>query len=694
MMKTMRDIFLTGVLVAMLATCDMLQEPEAEKAVGEGKVLVSVQVDQGYSGAERSVFPQVGNNIVYALWGAPVESEEAETALIPSFTMQDNPSPSVELTAGFWNFTVKGYKAEDLVLQGELKNQTISLGSHSLSFSVEPLLESTGSISITITLPVDSGITTVLVFKDGDELESLTLSPTDVQVTYSEADVVAGDYYYTFRLNNNAGNTLVVVSQIVQVRARLSSEKTIVLTKLNTPPVALSAAPLVESRDGQLRVSWEPVEMAGDYEVYWSDDSTPPDAPDAPAKTVSNMTSTTISDLTNGTMYYVWVKVQNAAGSSDFSPMASGTPMPPPFAPAQPTVTIGNSQLMVSWNTVSWADAYEVYYSTSTSNGAPGISSENVVIDGVSAVISGLINGTTYYVWVKAKNAVGTSGFSPSASGTPLAVPNPTVTIGDGQLTLTWPAVLGAESYKVYYSETETEPSPETTTPSNVTITGSSALITGLTNGGTYYMWVQAQNAGGLSPLSEGVSGIPLAPPAHVVAVSLSPNSIQVSWDDAGEGISYKVYRLDSSGGLYTLISTRETLSYTDSGLSPGTLYYYKVSSLKDSNESAQSAAVSAKTQSQAFITVTVSDQNDVDMTAQSVTLSRGQDGTFQVSSGSYETYQWYLDGAAIAEAKSSSYTLHTTSMTLGMHELSVLVSTAAGVKLSGNCYVTVIQQE
>jgi hypothetical protein len=149
----MRYVVLTAVLVGVLSTCNMPQEPEADKPAGEGKVRVSIQVDQGYPEAERSVFPQVALNDIdhYALWGAPVGSAAAE--LIPSFTTQGN--PSVELTEGVWDFTVKGYKADGaLILQGELRNQTISLTSHALSFSVAPLRE--GSISVTITLLVGS----------------------------------------------------------------------------------------------------------------------------------------------------------------------------------------------------------------------------------------------------------------------------------------------------------------------------------------------------------------------------------------------------------------------------------------------------------------------------------------------------------------------------------------------------------
>ncbi len=50
---------------------------------------------------------------------------------------------------------------------------------------------------------------------------------------------------------------------------------------------------------------------------------------------------------------------------------------------------------------------------------------------GTSSVIASLTGGTTYCVWIKAKNCAGTSGFSPSASGAPtIAVTdNPAMTL-------------------------------------------------------------------------------------------------------------------------------------------------------------------------------------------------------------------------------------------------------------------------
>jgi hypothetical protein len=88
-----------------------------------------------------------------------------------------------------------------------------------------------------------------------------------------------------------------------------------------------------------------------------------------------------------------------------------------PSAPAAPTVTTGNRQLTVNWTSVAGATAYEVWYGTIDNTGSAQKFGDDET--GVTKTITNLTNDARYYVWVKAKNGVGTSGFSPSANGYP-----------------------------------------------------------------------------------------------------------------------------------------------------------------------------------------------------------------------------------------------------------------------------------
>ena len=90
-----------------------------------------------------------------------------------------------------------------------------------------------------------------------------------------------------------------------------------------------------------------------------------------------------------------------------------------PNAPRVPSLVMRSNQISVIWQLVSGATGYEVWYHTANDpNAATLFSGDNNTSD-TTCVITGLTNGTIYYIWVKAKNNNGTSGFSPVASGQP-----------------------------------------------------------------------------------------------------------------------------------------------------------------------------------------------------------------------------------------------------------------------------------
>lgn len=97
------------------------------------------------------------------------------------------------------------------------------------------------------------------------------------------------------------------------------------------------------------------------------------------------------------------------------------------------------------------------------------------------------------------------------------------------------------------------------------------------------------------------------APSVPVIAsvVALSTTSLRSTWNtstDSGTGIGgYSLYRSTSLAGPYVLIQTfsAASLTWDDTGLSPGTQYFYKVAAFDRAtpvNVSAQSSAVSGTT--------------------------------------------------------------------------------------------------
>ncbi|MDR2111241.1 MAG: SUMF1/EgtB/PvdO family nonheme iron enzyme [Spirochaetaceae bacterium] len=88
------------------------------------------------------------------------------------------------------------------------------------------------------------------------------------------------------------------------------------------PPAAPGTLTVV-SGDEELLVSWEPVDGAEEYAVYFA--PLPGGPPETTDLIVAEPTAA-VEGLENGTAHQVWVRAQNAAGQSDFSPPGQGTP--------------------------------------------------------------------------------------------------------------------------------------------------------------------------------------------------------------------------------------------------------------------------------------------------------------------------------------------------------------------------------
>ncbi|MCM3174284.1 glycoside hydrolase family 6 protein [Paenibacillus sp. MER 99-2] len=180
-----------------------------------------------------------------------------------------------------------------------------------------------------------------------------------------------------------------------------------------------------------------------------------------------------------------------------------------PAAPTALTASAGNAQVSLAWTASAGATSYSVKRALSPSGPFTTIAAN---VSGTSFNNTGLINGTTYYYVVTAKNAVGESVNSTTATATPVAgVTTPaaptalTATAGNAQVNLTWTASAGATSYNV--KRATSAAGPFTTIAANVS--GTSFTNTGLTNGTTYHYVVTAVNTAGESVNSAAASATP-----------------------------------------------------------------------------------------------------------------------------------------------------------------------------------------
>jgi len=325
------------------------------------------------------------------------------------------------------------------------------------------------------------------------------------------------------------------------------------------------AAPTVNIDNGQITLNWTAVEGALVYEIWMGTSSNSVFAEkNGDDVAESELLSKTISGLSNGTVYYIWLKAKNNVGTSGFSPAASGTPIGNIGA-----ISVshgGDGELILSWAVVAGADQYEVYYNTSASIPA---SAAQTVSTG-TATVGGLINGTTYFVWVKPKNANGTSGISASANATLMGIVGTvTVVSSNGQLDLSWPITTGANQYDVYHSTSSTMPVNSSYTVSTTTVT-----ISGLSNGTEYYVWVKPKNATGSGYASTVKTGTPIGDMGAVTVSPAGGGELALSWAAVAGADQYEVYYNTSASIPASAAQTTSTVTATVSGLTNSTTYY------------------------------------------------------------------------------------------------------------------------
>ena len=364
--------------------------------------------------------------------------------------------------------------------------------------------------------------------------------------------------------------------------------------------VAAPAAPTglaATAGNAQVSLTWNASTGATSYNVYRGT-AAGGESATAIATGVTG-TSYTNTGLTNGTAYYFTVKAVNAGGTSGASNEANATPTAAPAAPTGLSATAGNAQVSLTWNASTGATSYNVYRGTAA--GGESATAIATGISGTSYTNTGLTNGTAYYFTVKAVNAA----VPPALPMRPMQ-PRPAAPgssgwtyghAGNAQVSLTWNASTGATSYNVYRG---TAAGGESATAIATGISGTSYTNTGLTNGTAYYYTVKAVNAGGTSGASNEANATPTVAARRQRRLDFRPPrgnaQVSLTWNASTGATSYNVYRGTAAGGeSATAIATGVTgTSYTNTGLTNGTAYYYTVKAVNAGGTSGASNEANA----------------------------------------------------------------------------------------------------
>ncbi len=277
-----------------------------------------------------------------------------------------------------------------------------------------------------------------------------------------------------------------------------------------------------------------------------------------------------------------------------------------PSAPTGLTATPGDRQVFLTWNAPSDdggspITSYNMWRGT-TPGGEVLITS---VGNALTFTCTGRTNGVTYYFKITAVNAIGDGPPSNEASATPMAVPNAptglTATPGNAKVVLKWnaPSNDGGSDITQYNVYRSTLPNKETLIKELGNVLTFNDL--GLVNGVTYYYQVSAVNVKGIGPRSNEAFATPANVPSAPTLTSATPGDAHVvlSWTAPSNGgtaiTNYSVYRGTTSGGETLFITLGDVLNYTDSGLTNGLMYYYKVKAVNSVGEGALSNGLGAR---------------------------------------------------------------------------------------------------
>ncbi|MCE0522099.1 MAG: family 16 glycosylhydrolase [Methylacidiphilales bacterium] len=407
----------------------------------------------------------------------------------------------------------------------------------------------------------------ILVSVDGTPVGTYTPgSSSFALITTAPFTVAAGSHTVTFAATNNSADK---TSFIDEVSISTSGGG----GGAPAAPTGLAAT----GGNAQISLSWTASSGATSYNVYRGTSSGGESGtPIATGITAANYNDT---GLTNGTAYFYKVAAVNSSGTSGYSNEASATPSGgggsgPAFAnPSFETPSIGNysySPVGSSWTFTSFAGITATGSGTAYGAASAPDGTQVALVEGISGSSLGTMSqsvtfpaGTYTISFYGAQRYSQVQPIQVSVDSTVIGTYTP-ASNGFAQIT-TASFTVTAGNHTVTFAATD-----------------SSADKT------SFIDLVSISSSGG------GGGGAPAAP-SGLTATSGNAQVV-LNWTGSSGATSYNVYRGTSSGGESTTpIATGVSgTNYSDTSVSNGTAYFYKVAAVNSSGTSGYSNEASA----------------------------------------------------------------------------------------------------
>ena len=329
-----------------------------------------------------------------------------------------------------------------------------------------------------------------------------------------------------------------------------------------------------------------------------------------------------ISDLSSGRIYPLKIKAFNSAGESAVSdvynivPINSGSgssgTAPTIHAPSILYVTPENESISVGFTHTETVGYPTITYQYRL-NGGEFLNSP---YKSSPLIISGLTNGTAYYVQMTAINGAGTSSLSnQSLTVTPRDSPDTPVLVSadasNASIICSFQSASNNGGTQKSYKYSLNDGSYSDVLASALDVSNQRITISGLTNGTTYSVRIKQVNEYGDSSASNAISGIipytlPSAPTINQVFTASTQAIVNYS-EGSSNGYPILFYSYTIDGGVTYYPISSSSSSFTIYGISPSTAYTIKMKSNNQKGSSIESSPNTFTTSSTTTAPVIVS---------------------------------------------------------------------------------------
>lgn len=330
------------------------------------------------------------------------------------------------------NYTFSSTESGSISFEGSCSSSTTSADSGDNTITLSSLSDGTYSdcaITVTDKAANESNLLTLTSFLVDStastlvETTAIASSTNDSTPNYTFVSSEVGTVTYSGSCSSStttviAGTNTITFSSLsdgtysdckITITDSLGNSVTMNISSftVSTTPSNLTAT----GAAGQVTLDWSAVSGVNSYTVYWDNSSGVSSS--STAITSISSDNYTHSGIDNGTIYYykvVAVFSDNTTGPLS-SEVSATTPLP---APENLSASGANNTITLTWNSVSGATSYTLYWDNSS-----GIDSSDTAITSITNdnyTHSNMDNGSTYYYKVVAVNSSGTGTLSSVAS--------------------------------------------------------------------------------------------------------------------------------------------------------------------------------------------------------------------------------------------------------------------------------------